>query len=72
FPLHVAKVPKATTGLVSVFVDNSNLFIEGKYTIDRSNPVIVGSHPPPNDSLSSIMDVVPFMDTGVILWVVGD
>ncbi|CAG8568974.1 19679_t:CDS:2 [Gigaspora margarita] len=80
--------PKSNSGLVSVFVDNSNLFIEGKYTVGRiekvgnfdyrrnsyqlnqlyvdhgrllstvlkerrmgSDPVIVGSRPPPNDLL---------------------
>ncbi|CAI2182024.1 15572_t:CDS:2 [Funneliformis geosporum] len=83
-----AGTSKSPNGLVFVFVDNSNLFIEGKYTvgnlekagtIDRkrgsfyfnelrfdhgcllstvmngrrigSDPVIVGSRPPPNDSL---------------------
>ncbi|CAG8573142.1 7830_t:CDS:2 [Ambispora gerdemannii] len=71
-----ANTPKSNTGLVYVFVDNSNLFIEGKYTVGRieradifdyqrnsyqlnqlyidhgrSDPVIVGSRPPPNDSL---------------------
>ncbi|CAG8484574.1 672_t:CDS:2 [Paraglomus brasilianum] len=83
-----ANTPKSNSGLVYVFVDNSNLFIEGKYTVGRieqagnfdyqrnsyqlnqlyidhgrllltllkgriigSNPVIVGSRPPPNDSL---------------------
>ncbi|CAG8650293.1 9413_t:CDS:2, partial [Acaulospora colombiana] len=83
-----AGTSKSNTGLVSVFADNSNLFIEGKYTIGQiekagtfdqqrnsfylnqlhidhgrllstilkgrqmgSNPIIVGSRPPPNDSL---------------------
>ncbi|CAG8466157.1 25181_t:CDS:2, partial [Gigaspora margarita] len=57
-------IPKSNTGLVSVFVDNSNLFIEGKYiSLYRSwmsyinstkrmrNQVIIGSRPAPNDSL---------------------
>ncbi|CAG8515772.1 9003_t:CDS:2 [Paraglomus occultum] len=86
--LKTSNTPKSNTGLVYVFVDNSNLFIEGKYTVGRieqagnfdyqrnsyqlnqlyidhgrllstvlkgrrigSNSVIVGSRPPPNDSL---------------------
>ncbi|CAG8568996.1 19680_t:CDS:2 [Gigaspora margarita] len=86
--LKKSNTPKSNSGLVFVFVDNSNLFIEGKYTVGRfekagsfdyqrnsyqlnqlyvdhgrllstvlkerrmgSNPVIVGSRPPPNDSL---------------------
>ncbi|KAF0520513.1 nyn domain-containing protein [Gigaspora margarita] len=59
--LKKSNTPKSNSGLVFVFVDNSNLFIEGKYTTSSinstkrtkngSNLVIVGSRPPPNDSL---------------------
>jgi len=137
-PFHIANTPKSNSGLVYIFVDNSNLFIEGKYTVGRieqagnfdyqrnsyqlnqlyidhgrllltllkgriigSNPVIVGSRPPPNDSLwdrirnqgydvivydriankekkvdmelgASMLDIIHFMDPGVIILVAGD
>ncbi|PKK56689.1 hypothetical protein RhiirC2_799511 [Rhizophagus irregularis] len=42
------------TGLVHIFVDNSNIEIEGKKLIsvlESDNPVIVSSHPLLNDSI---------------------
>ncbi|CAG8616706.1 13936_t:CDS:2, partial [Ambispora leptoticha] len=65
-------IPKSNTGLVSVFVENSNLFIEGKYTVSLikerkigSNLVIVGSRPSWNDSL---WDRVRNQDFDVIIY----
>ncbi|CAG8590010.1 13639_t:CDS:2 [Ambispora gerdemannii] len=97
--LKKSNIPKSNTGLVSVFVDNFNLFIEGKYSIEKagnfdyqrnsyqlnqlyvdhgrllltvmkgrkigSNPVIVGSRPPRNDSL---WDRIQNQDFDVIVY----
>ncbi|CAG8615680.1 7484_t:CDS:2 [Racocetra fulgida] len=54
--LGTSLMDRPSTNLVYVFIDNSNIWIEGKYTVENLEqlggaPFLVGFRPPPNDSL---------------------